>query len=178
MGAFKAGAGIGLIFFVMLSSYALGFWYGSRCVIGADNCPISIIVNRYTPGDVLVVFFSVLIAGWYLTQVGPSLEKITQGRNAASRIFAILDRVPKIRNTPNAKQLEKVKGKIKFHNVTFAYPKEKDKKIFDRINLEFDSNKSALVGESGSGKSTILQLIMRFYDPDEGTITLDGHDIK
>ena len=55
---------------------------------------------------------------------------------------------------------------------------QKDKKILDRINLEFDCNKSALVGEPGSGKSTILQLIMRLYDPDEGTITLDGHDIK
>ena len=167
-----------MIFFTMFASYALGFWFGSRCVIGAENCPLHIIVNRYTPGDVLVVFFSVLIAGWYLTQVGPSLEKITQGRNAASRIFAILDREPQIQNIPDAKKLEKVKGKIKFENVTFAYPKEKDKKIFNRINLEFDSNKSAIVGESGSGKSTILQLIMRFYDPDEGRITLDGHDIR
>lgn len=44
--------------------------------------------------------------------------------------------------------------------------------------MEFDLNKNAIVGESGSGKSTILQLLMRFYDPDMGRITLDGHDIR
>ena len=46
------------------------------------------------------------------------------------------------------------------------------------MSIEFDIQKSALVGESGSGKSTILQLIMRFYDPDEGRITLDGYDLR
>ena len=48
--ACKASAGIALIFLVMLSSYALGFWYGTKCVIGAHNCPVSITVDRYTPG--------------------------------------------------------------------------------------------------------------------------------
>lgn len=76
----------------MLASYALGFWYGSKCIIAADNCPIEIIVDRYTPGEVLVVFFSVLMAGFNLTNLGPSLEKISQGRSAAVRIFEILDR--------------------------------------------------------------------------------------
>ena len=103
---------------------------------------------------------------------------MAQKRNAFSRIFTILSREPKIRSLPGAKKLGKVQGRIRFEDVTFAYPRQKDKKILDRINLEFDCNKSALVGASGSGKSTILQLIMRLYDPDEGTITLDGHDIK
>ena len=50
--------------------------------------------------------------------------------------------------------------------------------MLNGIGLEFDVSKSGLVGESGCGKSTILQLIMRFYDPDEGRITLDGHDLR
>lgn len=71
-----------------------------------------------------------------------------------------------------------MKGKIKFENVTFAYPKDKSRIIFKNLTLEFDLNRTGLVGESGCGKSTALQLIMRFYDPDEGTVTLDGHDLK
>lgn len=62
--------------------------------------------------------------------------------------------------------------------MTFSYPKEKSKKILSHLNLEIDSKTSAFVGESGCGKSTILQLLMRYYDPDEGTITLDGTDLK
>ena len=91
-GALKVGAGISIIELAMFASYEVGFWYGSKCVIASNYCPLRIIVNRYTPGDVLVVFFSVLMAGFYFTQVGPSIEKITQRRNAAARIFGILDR--------------------------------------------------------------------------------------
>lgn len=71
----------------------------------------------------LVVFFSVLMAGFNLTQIGPSIEKITKGRNAAHRIFEILDREPEIKSRLGAKKLDHIEGKIKFENVTFAYPK-------------------------------------------------------
>ena len=104
----KEGAGIGGIFGVMFASYALGFWYGSKCVMGNENCPLDIIITKYTPGDALVVFFSLLMAGFNLTQLGPSLEKIAKGRNAAARIFAILDREPTIQSLPNAKKLTKI----------------------------------------------------------------------
>ena len=70
------------------------------------------------------------------------------------------------------------RGVFKFRNVTFAYPKDKSKNILKNLNLEINSKLSAFVGESGCGKSTIFQLIMRFYDPDEGVITLDGVDLK
>lgn len=62
--------------------------------------------------------------------------------------------------------------------MTFSYPKDRSRKILDGINVEFNKNCTALVGESGCGKSTIFQLIMRFYDPDEGRVTLDGIDLK
>lgn len=50
--------------------------------------------------------------------------------------------------------------------------------MFDNLTMDFDVNKTGLVGESGCGKSTTLQLIMRFYDPDQGRVTLDGHDLR
>ena len=96
----------------------------------------------------------------------------------ASKIFPVIDRVPLIRNAENAIRPEIIVGEIKFENVTFAYPKDKSKKILNNFNGTFNMASSAIVGDSGCGKSTILQLIMRYYDPDEGNITLDDYNLR
>lgn len=62
--------------------------------------------------------------------------------------------------------------------MTFAYPKDRSRNILDQFDLEISSKFSAVVGQSGCGKSTIFQLLMRFYDPDEGRILLDGVDLR
>ena len=70
-------------------------------------------------------------------------------------------------------------GRIAFKNVQFNYPARKDVKILQGLDLEIDCGKTvALVGPSGCGKSTCVQLIQRFYDPDEGVVFLDGKDMK
>lgn len=176
--AIYAGLGIAGLFFVDIASYALGFWYGSRCVINADNCHQSVSRQIYTAGDVVVIFFSIVMGGFTLTQLTPSFKKISQGRQAGARIFSVIDREPTIKNPPNGIKIENLQGKIRFENVTFFYPKDPSRKVFDNLTLEFNINKTGLVGESGCGKSTTLQLIMRFYDPDQGRVTLDGHDLK
>lgn len=68
-----AGVGIGSLFCVMLMSYSLGFWYGSHCVEVTSVCNSG---QTYTAGDVLVVFFSILMAGFNFSQLTPSLKKI------------------------------------------------------------------------------------------------------
>lgn len=78
----------------MIASYALGFWYGSKCIIGADNCPN----QNYTAGEVLIVFFAIVIVGFNLSQLTPAFKKIAEGRQAAARIFAVIDRDPLIKN--------------------------------------------------------------------------------
>ncbi len=62
--------------------------------------------------------------------------------------------------------------------MTFAYPKNKKVNVLNNVCLEFNAHNTALVGESGCGKSTILQLLMRFYDPDQGEVYLDGIKLK
>lgn len=89
-----------------------------------------------------------------------------------------MDREPLIKNIENPKKPENFVGHIKLENVTFAYPKNKKVNILNNISLEFNAHNTALVGESGCGKSTILQLLMRFYDPDQGAIYLDGVNLK
>lgn len=70
------------------------------------------------------------------------------------------------------------KGIFVFDKVGFAYPKNKKLKILENLDLTIDCSNSAIIGDSGCGKSTIFQLMMRFYDADEGTIYLDGVDIR
>ena len=105
--SFKYGAyigiGLGAMYFFELCSYALGFWYGSECVEDTANCPSS--QNGgfpYSAGDVLIIFYSIWMAGFNLSQLTPSLKKIVEGKTAASRIYAIIDRQPAVISSPNA----------------------------------------------------------------------------
>ena len=82
----------------MLSSYSLGFWYGSKCVTGGEGCTEEVSGKIYSAGDVLVVFFSIVMAGFNLSQLTPALKKISEGKQAAARIYKIIDREPQIKS--------------------------------------------------------------------------------
>ena len=86
----------------MLSSmfllYSLGYWFGAGCVEGTNGCTASISGKFYSPGNVITVFFAILVACFYLSQLSPALKKIGEGREAASRIYNIIEREPKIKN--------------------------------------------------------------------------------
>ena len=101
---------------------------------------------------------------------------------AAYRLFDIIDRVPAIDSSsdagvrPPAKSLT---GSIEFRNVTFAYPSRPTEVILREFSLKIEGGSHvALVGESGSGKSTLMQLMQRFYDPQSGSVLVDGIDVK
>lgn len=97
---------------------------------------------------------------------------------ATSRVFALIDAKPDIMDAPDALELRQPRGDIGFHGVSFTYPAA-EVPALDEINLTLQSGRNyALVGKSGSGKSTLLYLMMRFYDPQKGSITFDGVDLR
>ncbi|XP_051022358.1 bile salt export pump [Acomys russatus] len=150
--------------------YALAFWYGSTLVLDED----------YTPGMMVQIFLCVILAAINIGHASSSLEFFATGRSAAASIFQTINRQPTIDcMSEEGYKLDRIKGEIEFHNVTFHYPSRPEVKILNNLSMVIKPGKmTAVVGSSGSGKSTALQLIQRFYDPTEGMVTLDGHDIR
>lgn len=96
---------------------------------------------------------------------------------SVKRIFEILDMVPDIKDAPDAKEIAEFKGDISFKKVSFAY--EHKMYIFNHVDIEISAGSIVgIVGASGQGKTTLINLIPRFYDPSEGSITIDGMDIR
>ena len=109
-----------------------------------------------------------------LSRVQIQLQKCLM---ATSRVFAFIDTRPDIEDKPDAIELTDAKGDISFENVCFSYVPGTP--ALREVNVSFEAGKNyALVGQSGGGKSTMLSLIMRFYDPNEGVIRVDGIDIR
>lgn len=96
---------------------------------------------------------------------------------ATAKVFKMMDRVPSVKDEEDAVQMNSCRGEICFENVSHSYGDENY--AVEDINFIVGSGKNyALVGESGAGKSTLFSLILRFYDPTEGTLKIDGNDIR
>lgn len=132
-------------------------------------------------------FFVLVMA---LTQIYPPLKELSKVQLflqkttvAAGMVFEILNRTPDIQDVPDAEAIGRTSGAVSFQDVTFYYRDKDDVKkdvpAVKGINLQLDPGKFyALVGRSGAGKSTLFSLLLRFYDPDAGTVLLDGKDIR
>lgn len=97
---------------------------------------------------------------------------------ASERVFEFLEEEEEEEiNTSNPIKIDNIEGKVKFNNITFGYSKENP--VINNFSIEVKKGKKiAIVGPTGAGKTTIVKLLMRFYDVDKGSITIDGHDIK
>src|SRR4051794_15099848 len=99
------------------------------------------------------------------------------GMAALDKIFELLDEEPDIADPPDAEELPRVRGEITFDDVTFSYGGEAP--ALDHVSLVVPPGQTlALVGATGAGKSTLAKLVARFYDPDEGRVLIDGHDLR
>ncbi len=146
---------------------ALVIWYGGHQVLHQQT----------TPGAFFSFFTAMMMAYRPLKSVSSMNSGVQLGLAANERFYQELDRKPKIVNKIDAIEIKDVVGNIKFQDVSFSYNQEKV--ILDNINLEIPAGKKiALVGHSGGGKSTIMSMILRFYDPNSGRILLDNYDIK
>ncbi|XP_059173798.1 ATP-dependent translocase ABCB1-like isoform X1 [Physella acuta] len=165
------GISMGFIWLVIFGCYALGFWYGGKLVREDEH---------YTVGKMIVVFFSVLIGAFSLGNAAPSLQSLATARGAAYIIFQIIDLKSAIdSSSKEGKTLANMHGTICFKNIHFSYPSRPSVKILNGLNLEAKPGQTvALVGSSGCGKSTTVQLLLRFYDPHDGEVQLDGTNIK
>jgi ABC-type multidrug transport system fused ATPase/permease subunit len=137
-------------------------------------------VKCVTGGHVMISFFSVLFGGLNLGQAFPALSAMVSGKLELGKIFQIIRNIPILDSTSTEGQvLDNIEGRVQLKDVTFAYPQRPEHNVYKNINLNIEAGQTvALVGPSGCGKSTAVQLIERFYDPADGSVQLDGVDIK
>ena len=147
--------------------------YAAVGIIGA----ISAIMTGFTVGQ-LTCFLS--YANQYTKPFNEISNVITELQNAmacAGRVFELLDETPQVPEKENAHVLTDTKGAIEIKDVNFSYVK--DKTLITNLNLSVKPGmRVAIVGPTGFGKSTLINLLMRFYDVDTGSISVDGTDIR
>ncbi len=141
-------------------------WYGGREVIR----------GFLTPGQLIAFLGYLVIASSPLSRFSSGFQLFQQGLASLERIFEFLDTAPFVAEDDNGVELREFRERISFRNVSFSY---KGEKILRNFSLDIrKGEKVGIVGPSGAGKTTIINLLLRFYDPDEGCIEIDGIDIR
>lgn len=112
-----------------------------------------------------------------INEVANIMGELQSALAAAERIFHLLDETPEKTDAPGARELTKAQGRVTLADVSFGYSPER--RILHHLNLDVaPGSQIAIVGPTGAGKTTLINLLMRFYDADEGTIRVDGYDIQ
>jgi subfamily B ATP-binding cassette protein MsbA len=138
---------------------------------------IRVIEQSMDPGSFFSFLTALLLAYEPMKRLANLNAALQEGLAGAQRLFVLLDREPVINDAADARPLVAAKGEVRLDGVRFAYATGQP--AIDAISLTAPAGKmTALVGPSGAGKSTILNLIPRFYDVDEGAISVDGADIR
>ena len=132
-----------------------------------------------TVGSFVAYMTCLLLASQSLRSLGNLSNATSEGLAAADRIYELLDEKPAVVDRPDARPLAVQQGAIVFDNVSFAYSTAREKTAVRSFSLTVPGGKTAaLVGRSGAGKSTVINLVARLFDMDEGRILIDGQDLR
>ncbi|KAJ4046713.1 hypothetical protein NW760_007605 [Fusarium oxysporum] len=158
-------------YFIVYAGTGLAFWQGIAMINRGEVTKL---------GTVFTVVFSVVNAASTITTIAPHVTIFGRAASAAIELFELIDRESEINPfDPSGDKPESPTGVISLNNIGFSYPTRPDTKVLEDFTLDIPAGKvTALVGPSGSGKSTIIGLLERWYNPAEGSIKLDGKDIK
>ena len=148
---------------------------GTAIVLGVGGAAA---LDGRVPAADLVGFFMFLSLFYTpLTTLGRVLEDIHSSMAGADRILEVMNYESRILESPDAINLDEVKGDIAFRHVSFSYTEEGQ--VLDGVDFDISAGQTvAFVGSTGAGKSTIVSLLERFYDVESGSVTLDGHDLR
>ena len=164
---------MGIASFAAYSAAAAVLWYGGRLVAEGADKP-----GGLTTGGLTSFLVYTLLVAFSLGGLSDLWADFMKASGAAERIFELMDRAPAIPPSGGA-ELAEVKGRVEMASVAFSYPARRDAPVLHGIDLAISPGEIvAIVGPSGAGKSTLAALLTRLYDPDRGTISLDGHDLR
>jgi ATP-binding cassette subfamily B protein len=159
---------IGVMTLAAFGSVSAVLWFGGRMVMEGDM----------TVGALASFILYTLIVAMSLSALADLWSDFARARGASERVFELIDRQPTV-DAGGAERPAVVEGRVEFDGVDFSYPVRSDVQVLEDVSLNLDPGRMvALVGPSGAGKSTIAALLLRLYDPDDGTVRLDGLDLR
>ncbi|NLK07566.1 MAG: ABC transporter ATP-binding protein [Firmicutes bacterium] len=142
-------------------------WYGGR----------EVVLGRMTLGSMIAFHGALWMLIWPVRMMGYILGVMQRSSASSRRVFELLDWPQAIQDEQDAAELPSIEGKVAFKNVSFSY--EDNQRVLHKINFEAEPGEViAVVGSTGSGKSTLVHLIPRFYDANEGQVLIDGRNVR
>jgi ABC-type multidrug transport system fused ATPase/permease subunit len=136
-------------------------------------------LGQMTFGQIAESLFYVFLFLAPLQELSDLLERYATGAASAQRIFLLLDTQPEIIDAETARHIPSVRGDVEFRNVRFAYDSAAVQPVIRDLSLHIPAGQVlAIVGPTGHGKSTLVQLLTRFYEVHDGSVHLDGHDVR